>query len=77
MPFNVGDRVKELGRNCYKDEPIEIIATMKKNKRYHLKYLNVFNLQGTNMLFWVHEDEIVLDKEYYRDLKISQLLDGN
>ena len=77
MSFNVGDRVKELGRNCYKDKPIEIIATMKKNKRYHLKYLNVFNVQGTNMLFWVHEDDIILDKEYYRDLKINQLLDGN
>lgn len=76
MSFNVGDRVKELRRDCYKNEPIEIISTLKKNKRYHLKYLNVFNVQGTNMLFWVHEDDIILDKEYYRDLKINQLLDG-
>jgi hypothetical protein len=72
--FNIGDRVKELGRDCYRDEPIEIISTLKENKRYHLKYLNVFNVQGTNMLFWVHEDDIILDKEYYRDKKINEVL---
>lgn len=77
MSFNIGDGVKELNRAYYKNEPIEIIATFKKNKRYHLKYLNVFTVQGTNMLFWVREDEIELDKEYYREQKINQLLDGN
>jgi hypothetical protein len=44
------------------------------NKRYHLEYLNVYTVQNTNMLSWVDEDDITLDIEYYRNLKLEKLL---
>jgi hypothetical protein len=33
------------------------------------------NVQGTNVDTWVEYSDIKLDKEYYRDLKINQILD--
>lgn len=74
MRFNIGDRVRNTEIEIYKDEPIVVVATLYKNNRYHIRYLNVFNVQGTCMMNWVHEDTIELDKEYYRDIKLNEIL---
>ena len=42
--------------------------------RYHIQYLNVYTVQNTNVLSWVDEDDIALDVEYYRELKLEKLL---
>jgi hypothetical protein len=56
MSFKIGDRVKEIGRKCYENELIEIIDIF--DNRIHLKYLNVFNVNGSNMLFWVNKSDV-------------------
>jgi hypothetical protein len=86
--FNIGDRVKDIRNVRHLKEEAVIIIAISKNRvinfngpwrsrwrsRYHLKYLDVYNAQGTNMLFWVDEDDIILDKEYYRNEKLNQLV---
>lgn len=74
MGFKVGDRVRNINVEAYKNEPIIIVATLSKNRRYHIRYLNVLTVQGTQMMNWVHEDDIRLDKEYYRDIKLNEIL---
>lgn len=69
--YEVGDRVKVGNHNCI------IIVIHRPNNRYYIRYLNNFNTQGTNVKSWVGYNDIKLDKEYYRDLKISQILDGD
>lgn len=71
--IQVGDRVKNISTEVYKDEPIIVIDKSWRN-RYHIKYLNVYTVQNTNMLSWVDESEITLDIEYYRNLKLEKLL---
>jgi hypothetical protein len=73
--LKVGDRVRNIRADVYKDEPIVIVE---KNKgpfnRYHIKYLNVYTVSGTNMVNWVDGGDITLDIEYYRNLKIENIL---
>ena len=69
--LKVGDRVRNV--RGYEDEPIVVIDKSWRN-RYHIKYLNVYTVQNTNMLSWVDEDDITLDIEYYRNLKIENIL---
>ena len=69
--LKVGDRVRNV--RGYEDEPIVVIDKSWRN-RYHIKYLNVYTVQDTNMLSWVDEDDITLDIEYYRNLKIENIL---
>lgn len=71
--LKVGDRVRNVCVEFYKDEPIVLIDIFN-NKRYHIEYLNVYTVQNTNMLSWVNEDDITLDIEYYRNLKIENIL---
>lgn len=71
--IKVGDRVRNIRTEVYKDEPIVVIDIFE-NKRYHIEYLNVYTVQNTNMLSWVIEDDITLDIEYYRNLKLEKLL---
>jgi hypothetical protein len=71
--IKVGDRVRNIRVEVYKDEPI-VVIDIYDNKRYHLEYLNVYTVQNTNMLSWVDEDDITLDIEYYRNLKLEKLL---
>ena len=71
--IKVGDRVRNISVGTYKDEPIVVIDKSWRN-RYHIKYLNVYTVQNTNMLSWVDEDDITLDIEYYRDSKLEKLL---
>jgi hypothetical protein len=76
--IQIGDRVRNIRTEVYKDEPIVVIDIYDNEpfdfKRYHIKYLNVYTVQNTNMLSWVHKDDITLDIEYYRDSKLEKLL---
>ena len=76
--IKVGDRVRNIRAEVYKDEPIVVIDKSWRNRyhevRYKLQYLNVYTVQNTNMLSWVDEDDITLDIEYYRNLKLEKLL---
>ncbi len=78
--IKVGDRVRNIRAEVYKNEPIVVIdksiqtALKNRRNRYHIKYLNVYTVQNTNMLSWVDEDDITLDIEYYRDSKLEKLL---
>jgi len=71
--IKVGDRVRNIRVEVYKDEPIIVIDKSWRD-RYHIKYLNVYTVQNTNMLSWVDEGDITLDIEYYRNLKLEKLL---
>ena len=42
-------------------------------RRYKIELLNTINPEGTNLTRWVSEDEITLDLEYYRNIKLNQL----
>jgi len=71
--IKVGDRVRNIRLEVYKDEPI-VVIDISEYERYHIKYLNVYTVQNTNMLSWVDEGDITLDIEYYRNLKLEELL---
>jgi hypothetical protein len=78
--LKIGDRVRNVRTIQYKDESVVIVGESDQNKinrfsnRYHIKYLNVFTVSGDNMMSWVDEDDITLDIEYYRNLKLEKLL---
>ena len=79
--LKVGDRVRNVRVDVYKDEPVVIVGESDNNNslkikfnRYHIKYLNVFTVSGDNVMSWVDESDIVLDIEYYRNLKIENIL---
>lgn len=72
--LKVGDRVRNVRVETYKDEPIVIHGKSDFN-RYHITYLNVYNVSGTNMVDWVDAGDITLDTEYYRNLKIEKILE--
>lgn len=42
--------------------------------RYQIKYTDLFTVTGTNVVYWLYQDDIELDKEFYRDEKLEQLL---
>ena len=67
--IKVGDRVRNIRSEAYKDEPIVVIDKSWRN-RYYIKYLNVY----PNIWDWVDEGDITLDIEYYRNLKIENIL---
>ena len=71
--LKVGDRVRNLRIEAYKDEPI-IIDNEGPYNRYHIKYLNVYNVSGAIMVSWVDSSDITLDIEYYRNLNIEKIL---
>ena len=81
--LKVGDRVRNVRVDVYKDEPIVIVGESDNNNslkikfnRYHIKYLNVFTVSGdNNMMSWVDESNIVLDIEYYRNEKLNKILE--
>ena len=79
--LKVGDRVRNIRDIQYKDESVVIVGESDNNNslkikfnRYRIKYLNVFTVSGDNMMSWVDESDIVLDIEYYRNLKIENIL---
>jgi len=71
--IQIGDRVRNIRVEVYKDEPIVVIDIFDK-KRYHIEYLNVYTINKTNMKTWVDVGDIALDIEYYRNLKLEKLL---
>ena len=71
--LKVGDRVRNVRVDVYKDEPIVIDVEAAFN-RYHIKYLNVFTVSGDNMVSWVGGNDITLDIEYYRNEKLNKIL---
>lgn len=72
--IQIGDRVRNIRTEVYKDEPIVVVDISWTGMRYHIKYLNVYTVQNTNMLSWVDESDITLDIEYYRNSKLEKLL---
>jgi hypothetical protein len=80
--LKIGDRVRNVRVDVYKDEPIVIVGESDNNNslkikfnRYHIKYLNVFTVSVDNMMSWVDEDDITLDVEYYRNEKLNKILE--
>jgi hypothetical protein len=80
--LKIGDRVRNVRVDVYKDEPIVIVGESDNNNslkikfnRYRIKYLNVFTVSGDNMMSWVDESDIVLDIEYYRNEKLNKILE--
>ena len=81
--LKIGDRVRNVRVDVYKDEPIVIVGESDNNNslkikfnRYQIKYLNVFTVSGdNNMMSWVDESDIVLDIEYYRNEKLNKILE--
>jgi hypothetical protein len=80
--LKIGDRVRNVRVDVYKDEPIVIVGESDNNNslkikfnRYHIKYLNVFTVSVDNMMSWVDENDITLDVEYYRNKKLNKILE--
>ena len=72
--IQIGDRVRNIRVEVYKDEPIVVIDIFDK-KRYHIEYLNVYTINKTNMKTWVDVGDITLDIEYYRNEKLNKILE--
>lgn len=75
--FKIGDLVKIVDSE-FENELCEIIHinNFEMGSRYQVKYPDVYILDGTNLTSWVHELDLVLDVEYYRDHKLDQVLDN-
>ena len=83
--LKVGDRVKikrirqhtkEL-INSLEEYPVEVVEVSEAwsgGTRYRIELHNVLNVQGTNVVKWVDEDDITLDIEYYRNLNLEKIL---
>jgi acetoacetate decarboxylase len=83
--IEVGDRVKVVRMRQFKkelveefnDQHIEVVEISEAwagSTRYKIEMYNVLNVQGTNVVKWVDENDITLDIEYYRNLKIENIL---
>jgi len=81
--IEVGDRVKVVRMRQFKkelveefnDQPIEVVEISEAwagSTRYKIEMYNV--VQETNVVKWVDENDITLDIEYYRNLKIENVL---
>ena len=70
--LKVGDRVRYIN-----DEPASIIdVSTDRTYRIKIEYLKVLNVSGYNVKSWVDENDITLDIEYYRNLKIEKILNN-
>ena len=73
--IQVGNRVKIVMHyasllNDYPIEVVEVSEAWAGSTRYKIE----LNIQGLNVSKWVDEDGIVLDIEYYRNVKLEKLL---
>jgi hypothetical protein len=60
--------------NFYDRKPKGIIRKIDK-KRLYDKYQVIFNSdRGGDIWYWFSEDELELDKQFYRDKKLKDLL---
>lgn len=75
--FKIGDKVKIVDSE-FENELCEIIHinNFEMGSKYQVKYPDVYILDGTNLTSWVHELDLVLDVEYYRDHKLDKVLDN-
>ena len=75
--FKEGDRVLKGNERCV------IIKVLKRDKgwykhdkewyRCYIRYLDNYNVQGTNVETWVGHDELELDTQYIREQKLNEL----
>ena len=76
--FNLKDKVVWIKSPLYYKNftpPIKcIVRSISDGNRIQIEIIGVLNTQGTNMKKWISSNEIEIDKEYYRDLKINALL---
>jgi hypothetical protein len=81
--FNIGDRVKVTRLRGFKnhlvddlkDYPIEVIELSPSGYPYRIEIQGCLNIRGNNVTRWISGDDLVLDREYYRNLKIEKLLE--
>lgn len=69
--MNIGDRIiyKVLNKGIIVGMASTILP-----KRYRIKLFEQYNVSGTEVETWVSIDDIIIDKAYYRDIKIKKLL---
>ncbi len=88
MVFKIGDRVTWVHKpNIHVSGQCEILeASLYPHKthdsqdrydRYKIRKIGQYNVVGAEVETWVSSDDIKIDTEYYRDLKIKELLNGN
>lgn len=68
--FKEGDRVLKGNERCV------IIKALKRDKewyRCYIRYLDNYNVRGTNVERWVGHDELELDTQYIREQKLNEL----
>lgn len=70
--FNIGDAV--IKKSIISKYDKATIIQKLDERRYVIKLKNHYNISGLNTETWVDISEIEIDKEYYRDLKINDLL---
>lgn len=79
--FDIGDRVKhiggvgQLGVVIERRDPTHGLGTISRGMmpRYQIEYTNI-TVGGIKMRYWLEEDDVILDKSYYRQEKLNQLL---
>ena len=79
--FNIGDRVKVVRLRGLKNHlvdnlkgyTIEVIE-VSENNRYKIEVHGCLNMRGTNVIKWISGNDLVLDREYYRNQKIESIL---
>ncbi len=78
--IKVGDRVKVIKMRQYAKELIQEISKYTievvgiHNCSYCIEFYGVLDSKGDNFTKWVNECDITLDLEYYRNLKIENIL---
>lgn len=78
--FKIGDRViyKEESPPCLAPGFLvekAIIITLPEDfpHRVEVKFLDLSNVQGTNMVWWCSIYDIELDREWYREMKLKEI----
>ena len=85
--FKIGDRViykEENNREIFYRYDCEppgllgekaIIITLPEDfpHRVEVKFLDLSNVQGTNMVWWCSIYDIELDREWYREMKLKEI----
>ena len=78
--FKIGDRViyKEESPPCLAPGFLvekAIIITLPEDfpHRVEVKFLDLSNVQGANMVWWCSIYDIELDREWYREMKLKEI----
>lgn len=75
--YKIGDRVICV-RGNYSGEIIKVsIDVTRTNNRYYIIYNTIHAVSGARVQKWEGCEDIKINIEYYRDLKIEQILDGD